>query len=125
MLHCIASAALRVASPRRLARILHVLIGPALVVSLIGVAPVSAASGTPINTVTATIPVGSGPNGVAVNPIAPYAYVANYGSNTVSVINTSTNTVTATIHVGTNPQAVAVNPIAPYAYVANYGSNTV
>jgi len=67
------SAVLRVASPRRLARILPVLIGPALVVSLIGVAPVSAASGTPINTVTATITVGSGPNGVAVNPIAPYA----------------------------------------------------
>jgi len=51
--------------------------------------------------------------------------VANYGSNTVSVINTSTNQVTSTINVGTAPDAVAVNPAGTIAYVANISSNTV
>ena len=58
------------------------------------------------NTVTATIPVGTEPHGVAVSPTGPYAgdiYVTNYGGGTVSVINPATNTVTATIPVGTNP----------------------
>lgn len=40
-------------------------------------------------TVTATIPVGSQPEGVAVNPSTGTVYVANSGSNTVSVISTS------------------------------------
>ena len=58
---------------------------------------------TATNTVAATIPVGSDPNGVSVSPDGSKVYVANYNSNTVSVINTTTNTVTATITVGTNP----------------------
>ena len=53
----------------------------------------------------------------------PYAYIANYNSNTVSVIDTSTNTVTTTVNVGNKPWGVAVNPTA--AYVTNEGSNTV
>jgi hypothetical protein len=39
------------------------------------------------NTVTATIPVGTAPDGVAVNPVADTAYVANSVDNTVSVIS--------------------------------------
>ena len=41
---------------------------------------------TTSNTVTATIPVGSGPLGVAVTPDGSTVYVANQGDNTVSVI---------------------------------------
>jgi hypothetical protein len=37
--------------------------------------------------VTATIPVGNDPQGVAVNPATDTAYVANDGDNTVSVIS--------------------------------------
>ena len=37
-------------------------------------------------TVTATIPVGSGPVGVAVNPLTGAVYTANVGDDTVSVI---------------------------------------
>ena len=52
------------------------------------------------NTVTATIPVGTSPGGVAVDPAAGTVYVANFGGGTVSVIDAATNTVTATIPVG-------------------------
>jgi YVTN family beta-propeller protein len=41
---------------------------------------------------------------------APFLFVANSGSNNVSVINTATNTVVATIPVGTNPNRLAVTP---------------
>jgi YVTN family beta-propeller protein len=121
----LATAALRVVAPRRLARILPVLLGAALVVSMVGVAPASAASGTPTNTVTSTIDVGSAPSGVAVNPAGTLAYVANDGSGTVSVVDTSTNTVTSTINVGSDPDGVAVNPTGTYTYVTNAGSGTV
>src|SRR5437016_3367201 len=47
--------------------------------------------------VVATIPVGTSPAGVAVNPATNRAYVTNYISNNVSVIDTTTNTVVATI----------------------------
>jgi DNA-binding beta-propeller fold protein YncE len=39
------------------------------------------------NKVTATIPVGSGPEVVAVNPATGTVYVTNEGSDTVSVIS--------------------------------------
>ena len=38
------------------------------------------------NTITATIPVGNGPVGVAVNPLTGAVYTANVGDDTVSVI---------------------------------------
>ena len=75
--------------------------------------------------VTATVPVGTSPYGVAVNPARTKAYVANKGSNNVSVIDTATNMVTTTVPVGTSPYGVAVNPAETKAYVANKGSNNV
>ena len=51
------------------------------------------------------------------------AYVANFGSDTVSVIDTSSNTVVATVNVGTQPEAVAVTPDGTKAYVANCGGD--
>jgi len=65
---------------------------------------------TATNTVTATIPVGSRPLGVAVTPDGGTVYVTNQGSDSVSMISTATNTVTATIPVGREPYGVAVSP---------------
>ena len=74
---------------------------------------------------TATIPVGDLPKGVAVNAAGTFAYVANSTSGTVSVIDLSNNTVTSTIQVGRAPNAVAVNSAGTFAYVTNGNSRSV
>jgi YVTN family beta-propeller protein len=84
------------------------------------IAIISPASGT----VTGSIGVGTNPDSVAFDPFEPIAYVTNYGSGTVSVINTGTDAV-STIKVGTEPDAVAFDPTIDLAYVANSGSQTV
>ena len=80
---------------------------------------------TATNLVVATVPVGSQPFGVAVNPASTRVYVTNRESNTVSVIDTATNTVRATIPVSTGPLGVALNPDGTRAYVANNSSSAV
>ncbi|WP_240805642.1 YncE family protein [Streptomyces sp. A1547] len=80
---------------------------------------------TATNTVTATIPVGSRPEGVAVTPDGTRVYVANSDGTTVSVISTASNAVTATITVGRGPRGVAITPDGTRAYVTNSISGTV
>jgi uncharacterized protein (TIGR03437 family) len=63
----------------------------------------------------------SSPVACAQSPV--YAYVANFGSDNVSVIDTSTNKVTATIMVGSQPQGIAITPDGAFAYVANCGGD--
>jgi len=77
------------------------------------------------STVIATVPVGSFPADVAVNPAGTHAYVTNRDSGTVSVIDTAMNTVAATVAVGDSPVDVAVNPAGTRAYVTNRDGNTV
>jgi len=55
----------------------------------------------------------------------PTAYVTNYGSNTVTPINTATNTPGAAIKVGDSPGVIAISPDGKGAYVANEGADTV
>ncbi|MFN2597419.1 MAG: YncE family protein [Pyrinomonadaceae bacterium] len=54
-----------------------------------------------------------------------FAYVTNYSSDTVSVIDTTSNSVVATIPVGSQPAAVTITPGGAFAYVTNRTSNTV
>jgi YVTN family beta-propeller protein len=56
---------------------------------------------------------------------APFAYVANNGLTTVSVIDTATNTVVATVPVGNLPNGVAVTPDGKHAYVTWLLANNV
>jgi YVTN family beta-propeller protein len=91
-----------------------------------GPVPASAAGGY---TLTATIGVGYGPDGMAVDPAAGTVYVTNAGTGssetgtagdgTVSVIDAATNKVKTTIAVGTKPDAVAADPAAGTIYVSN------
>lgn len=53
------------------------------------------------------------------------AYIANSGSNSVSVIDSVTNTVINTIKVGVRPMNVAVSPDGRHAYITNSGSDSV
>jgi len=56
-----------------------------------------------------------------------YAYVANSGSNDISVINLSTNTVVQTIPLplGSFPQEIVATPDGRKLYVTNIGNGTV
>src|SRR5260370_42678272 len=86
------------------------ILGPATVAAAAVAAPSAAAhrAATAIRT-KATIPVGSLPFGVAVNPATGTVYVANtFGDGTdnegsMSAINGQTNTVTTTARAGTAP----------------------
>ena len=55
----------------------------------------------------------------------PFAYIANSGDNTVSVIDIATNQIVATVAVGSSPVAIAANPDGKSVYVANPLTNTV
>ncbi len=72
---------------------------------------------TATNSVVVTVTVGTFPTAVAVTPDGTFAYVANGGSDNVSVIDTATNTVVATVPVGGSPRALAITPAPPFPEV--------
>jgi YVTN family beta-propeller protein len=72
-----------------------------------------------------TIPVGAGPQGLAIDPTGTVLYVANNGDGTVSVVNAVSNTVSATIAVGNGPLGIAITPDDTQVYVTNQNDNTV
>jgi YVTN family beta-propeller protein len=78
---------------------------------------------------TGTIATGINPVSVAVDPAGKFVYVANSGSNDVSMytINTATGALTSagTVATGTGPSSVAVDPAGMFAYVADNGANDV
>ena len=75
------------------------------------------------NTV-ATVSVGEGPVGIAVNPNTNMIYITNFHGNTTSIIEGKTNGIVKSIAVGKRPIGIAVNPNTNMIYVANYDSNT-
>jgi len=99
-------------------------------------ATVSVISGTQV---IGTIPVGNGNTNLGVDGFwgveldgpthiigahpSGYVYVANWFSNTVSIIS-DTQWITD-VAVGTNPNAIGVDPATCYVYVANTGSDSV
>uniref|UniRef100_UPI0034E1DD11 beta-propeller fold lactonase family protein n=1 Tax=Mycobacterium sp. OAE908 TaxID=2817899 RepID=UPI0034E1DD11 len=87
--------------------------------------PISPANVTVSPTTTT---VGSGALGIAFR--GNYAFVANQGAGTVSVIDMTTNSIVATLPVGAAPTSVATINASPsyqgtYAYVTNRDSNSV
>jgi YVTN family beta-propeller protein len=59
---------------------------------------------------------------VSIAGAAPYAYVTNYGSSTVSIIDTASNAVISTVPAGSTPYGIAVNPNGSKVYVTNFGT---
>src|SRR4030043_900556 len=85
-----------------------------------------------LDEVVSTVMVGKRPRGVAVNLRKDHLrlYVANSGSNSITVIDPTTNKVeTETpIRFGREPEGIAVASVSPekeFIFVTNYGSNTV
>ena len=74
---------------------------------------------------TTSISVGSDPDGTAVDAVTGMVYVADAGSDSVTVIDGATGTVTATIPVGSEPAGIAVDDDTDMIYVANHGAPTV
>jgi YVTN family beta-propeller protein len=77
--------------------------------------------------VVATVHVGVAPAQMAVSPDRRSVYIANTGSDTVSVLDTRSNTIARTIALpgGSKPVDVAVAPDGRYLYTADGGSNRV
>jgi YVTN family beta-propeller protein len=79
--------------------------------------------------VRAVLPVGLRPMGIVAPPGLDKVYVADEGSDTVSVISTATMDVVATIPLpapsGRLPHHVSASPDGRFVYVAERGSNVV
>jgi len=60
-----------------------------------------------------------------VSAVGPFAYVANLGSDTVSMIDIPTSLPVTTIHVGSEPWGVAISPNGKQVYASNYIGNSV
>jgi YVTN family beta-propeller protein len=97
----------------------------AMLALTVGAAAEQPASAPGSYTVTATIEVGTGPDGVAMDPTSHTAYVTNIDDDTVSVVDEATKTVTTTVTVGGGPLTVAADPTAHIVYVTNGGNGTV
>jgi YVTN family beta-propeller protein len=81
---------------------------------------------TASDTVVGSIGVGRLPYGVAITPAGRRAYVTNFGSNTVSVVDTASGTVVGPpIAVGSRPVGVAVTPVQCPAPAGDAASTAV
>lgn len=74
-------------------------------------------------TLLGVIPVGHTPRGIAVDPGRGRVYVANFGGNSVSVINSHNHTIVTTIGGITGANGLAFDPTHNIIWVSNYGSN--
>jgi DNA-binding beta-propeller fold protein YncE len=84
---------------------------------------ITAISGSPYRT-------GSSPSSVAVDPLDNFLYVANEGSNNISVYALGADGSLSALPsspfaAGDGPSAVAVDPTGSFLYVANAGSDNV
>jgi YVTN family beta-propeller protein len=79
------------------------------------------------NTVTGTLtlPAGSGPAGVAFSLNGQRACIANYGGNTVSIVDVTNDAVLTTIPAGTSPQNAVFTADGSTLYVVSSGDNSV
>jgi YVTN family beta-propeller protein len=75
--------------------------------------------------VVATIPVATGPHGMAISSDGRTVYVSGDGSSSVSVIDTASGKVGKTIEVGKAPNGVTLTPDGKQLLVAIYGEDKI
>ena len=91
-------------------------------VSVFDASNVNPSNSPPIPSLTAPVAVGTAPTGVAALQDGSRFYVANSGSNNVSVVSATSFAVLRVVPVGTNPTFVAADPTSTKVYVTNHGS---
>lgn len=74
-------------------------------------------------TLLGLIPVGQAPRGIAVDPGRGRVYVANFGGNSVSVINSTNHTIVKTIGGINSANGLAYDPTHNIIWVSNYSRN--
>jgi hypothetical protein len=102
-------------------------------ISVIDLNPTAVVAGSTVanpnfGTIQSTVTVGSGPQGVAIDQHRGLAVVANFGDNTVSVIDLTVKPPVQkvpAVTVGTNPAGLAINDATDVAIVANTASTSV
>ena len=80
---------------------------------------------TATGSVVATVPVSTGPHGMAITPDGRIAYVSGDGASTVTAIDTATDKVAQTIEVGKSPHGLALTPEGGTLLVGVYGDDRV
>lgn len=75
--------------------------------------------------VVATVPVATGPDGIAVARDDTQVFVSGSGATSLSVIDTASDKVTGTVEVGKGPQGVALTPDGRWLLVAVNGEDRV
>ena len=75
--------------------------------------------------VVATVPVATGPHGMAITQDGRTLYVTGDGSSLLDVIDTATNKVVKTIDVGKAPNGIALTPDNRLLLVTVYGENRI
>lgn len=80
---------------------------------------------TKTDTIEFHIPVGKGPEGVAVHPRGRFLYVANQEDDNLYVLSTEHHGIIARHPLGTCPVRVVFSPDGKYAFIANRESHDV
>lgn len=91
-----------------------------LIALIIGISAVHAGNAL---VVTATIKVGMFPEGIAYDSGKGELFVANWLSDSVSVISDSNNSVVANVTVGSNPDGIAYDSAKNEVFITNYASS--
>ncbi len=77
------------------------------------------------NAVVATVPVGSYPAGIAVNPTKNKIYVTYAWTHSLLVVNATSNSIVASIPVGLTSFGVAINSVTNRIYVTDLSSDSL
>ena len=77
-------------------------------------------SGSPVK-----VRAGNIPGAIAFNPLTNTLYTANYGDDSVTVIDGEKRMARGSVSVGSRPEAIAVDPGSNLIFVANTHDNTV
>ena len=72
-----------------------------------------------------TIPVGTEPFAITLDPTTNYIFVTNFESDNITIINGTNNHVVKHLPVGDGPRGIDINPITKKLYVANFYDQTL